>query len=139
TIDTTTQCTGNNPINFINNNPNGIAGKRMIVWDCPSGTPVFLDGSGSKTLTFTQDTAMVSETGFNQSNNMFYSGVGNPDNWTLYWIVPSDTPGVQWSAGMPSRPTCTSPLTGDVGDIRFNQMKISGLNWFAYTPCEFYL
>lgn len=145
TVDATTECTGNDAGNFINDNPNGVTGPRLIVFDCSSGQPVQLEGANIHDIFITQDTALVSETGFQENNNIYFHGASTGENWTLYWIVPADTDlgngnKVTWDLvdfGQYA-PNCSAMSSG-LGDIRFDSMKIEGLNWFVYTPCDFYL
>lgn len=141
TLDPSTDCTGNDPGIFIRDNPNAVTGPRLVVFDCPANTPVEINGANIKSIELSQDTALVSETGFSQSNNVWYSG-DDPDNhWTLYWIVPSDADGVEWKPmgyGTLEKPDC-SGMSSPTGNIYMDQMKVSDLKWFGYTPCTYEL
>jgi hypothetical protein len=140
TVDNTTVCTGDAPGTFINTNPNHVVGPRLIIFKCGSNLPVNLNGANTHDITLNQDTALVSDTGFAQSNNIAYhgSGVTSPDRWTLYWIVPSSAAGVSWVNGGLT-PSCAGMTGAGQGNISLDQMKIDGLNWFVYTPCSFIL
>jgi predicted acyltransferase (DUF342 family) len=142
TVDATDQCAGDAPGDFINNS-HGIVGRRLIIFTCASNLPVNLNGANTHDITLNQDTALVSDTGFDQSNEIAYHGVGNPDYWTLYWIVPSTALKVTWVEQVGTdpkqyKPDC-SAMTGDEGKIILDKMKIDGLKWFVYTPCTFLL
>ncbi len=137
TLDPSTSCDSSDPMNFIRDNPNGITGPRMIVFTCASGKPVNIDGTGNKTITLSNDLALVSTTGFYQTNNVTYTGTNATDPWTLFWLVPSDSLGVDWKPAAVSGqyyPVCTTTPT-DSKNLYWDQMKVTKLVWFSYTPC----
>ncbi|WP_062202222.1 polymer-forming cytoskeletal protein [Demequina salsinemoris] len=147
TIDYAPSCTDNgtksdksNPAKYIDSNPAGIVGARLIIFACDSDQPVELRGATTGTVTVEQDTVLMSVTGFEQTNNISYEGTTDgEDLWTLYWIVPADAPGVDWSTTVDGQavPDC-SALPDGVGDIdTAAALKIKNLYWFVYTPCAY--
>ncbi|WP_210507550.1 hypothetical protein [Naasia sp. SYSU D00057] len=90
----------------------------------------------NETLSVKGDLAILSTTGFLAGNN-FKVASSSTTTHDLMWIVPSDGPGVSWSAVANTTPIQYSPsCTAAGGNIAItNQTTITGARWFLYSPC----
>lgn len=105
--------------------------KVLLVLNCPK-----VDWPNNTTLTLKGDLAIMSPKGFTVTNmTVNSSAAGTKRNFMT--IVPSDSPGVTWSAPIASDPAYKSPTCSptDLGPISLNGVSITDTNWFMYTPC----
>lgn len=114
----------------------GWTGKKLvIVDDCTA--PISWDGGS---IDLRGDLAIMSSAGFRTSNGTKITGASRQ----LMLIVPSDaktaskTSLATWSAPIAAQPSYTKPTcaSGDYGDIRVDNLTISNVKTFLYTPCD---
>jgi hypothetical protein len=110
--------------------------KVLIVISGCSG-PVFLD---NRTIELKGDLAIMSTTGFATQNDLKIRSKVSGEPHQLSWIVPSDSPSVNWvAAGVANYPGQVSPRCNNpsLGNIAVDKAALSAdIQWFVYTPCQ---
>jgi hypothetical protein len=109
------------------------SGKQLLlVTGC--STPIAFN---NETLRLKGDLAILSTTGF-AAANAFNVASTTSTTHDLMWIVPSDGPGISWSAVAGTNPVQYAPsCTSAGGNISIdNRTEITGAHWFLYSPCN---
>lgn len=89
------------------------------------------------TIVLTNNVALMSPKGFTSSNELTIKS-SNSTVRQLSWIVPSDAPGVTWTAAGAAypgqlKPTCAATAP----DISVSKLSaLTSTEWFIYTPCK---
>lgn len=97
-------------------------------------SPVALDND---TIVLTNDVALMSPKGFSSSNELTIKSFDATIH-ELAWIVPSDSPGVTWSAADAAYPGQLSPtcVAASAPNIALSKLvALTKVKWFIYTPC----
>jgi len=89
------------------------------------------------TITLTKDVALMSPNGFSSSNELTILSSSSTAR-ELAWIVPSDAPGVTWTAkdaAYPAQlsPTCSASLSPNISMSKLS--SLTNVKWMIYTPC----
>jgi predicted acyltransferase (DUF342 family) len=89
------------------------------------------------TITLTKDVALMSPNGFSSSNELTILSSSSTVR-ELAWIVPSDAPGVTWTAkdaAYPAQlsPTCSASLSPNISMSKLS--SLTNVKWMIYTPC----
>ena len=105
--------------------------KLLVQFQCTS--PVSL---GNDTLSLKGDVAFMTPYGFNSQNNFTVKSSDSKPH-SVYLIVPSDAPGVTWSAADSAYPGQLKPVCSPSRDIAINTLTVENANqMFLYSPCS---
>lgn len=113
----------------------GYPGTKVLIQINGCTAPVALNND---TIVLANDVALMSRTGFTSVNDLTIKS-SNSTVRQLAWIVPSDSPGVSWSAAGAAFPGQLSPSCAAASSPNISLSKLVALTsvkWFIYTPCS---
>ena len=83
------------------------------------------------------DLAIMSTSGFASANQFKVKSSATGTSHDLFWMVPSNGPGITWSTVAGTSPAQTAPSCTTGGNVVIdNQVTITDTRWFIYSPCK---
>lgn len=109
------------------------SGKQLVVIDGCSAPLSW----NNEDLVLKGDLAIMSTSGFAAANQFKVKSSVTGTSRDLFWMVPSNGPGITWSTVAGTSPAQTAPSCTTGGNVIIdNQVTITDTRWFIYSPCK---